>query len=126
MMTRREVASGVVASSTLAATVAAGQANPRMKPLPAPRRQGGMPLMSALERRRSIREYAEKPLELQILSDLLWAAFGVNRPSGDRTAPYWRHVMVIDVLAAMADGVWLYDPKQHALLPHLSADIRAQ
>jgi nitroreductase len=56
---------------------------------------------------------------------LLWAAFGVNRPSGDRTAPYWRHVMVIDIYAAMADGVWLYEPSSHTLLPHLRDDIRA-
>jgi hypothetical protein len=42
----------------------------------------------------------------------------------DRTAPYWRHIMVIDVYAATADGVWLYDPKRHALLPHLKTDIR--
>jgi len=60
------------------------------------------------------------------LSDILWAAYGINRPNGDRTAPYWRHIMVIDVYAAMEDGVWLYDPKRHALLPHLPADIRAQ
>ncbi len=60
------------------------------------------------------------------LSDLLWAAFGINRPSGDRTAPYWRHVMVIDIFAAMANGVWLYEPKTHKLLPHLPDDIRAQ
>lgn len=45
-----------------------------------------MPLISALSLRRSIREYADRPLPPQILSDLLWAAFGVNRPSGDRTA----------------------------------------
>jgi nitroreductase len=69
----------------------------------------------------------DRPLPIQVLSDLLWAAFGINRPaSGDRTAPYWRHIMVIDVYAAMADGVWRYEPKQHALLPHLSTDIRAQ
>jgi len=37
-----------------------------------------------------------------------------NRPSGDRTAPYWRHIMVIDVYAAMAHGVWLYEPRRHA------------
>ena len=60
-----------------------------------------------------------------MLSDLLWAAFGINRPSGDRTAPYWRHVMVIDVYASMEDGVWLYEAKAHTLLPHLSEDIRA-
>jgi nitroreductase len=65
-------------------------------------------------------------LPQQVFSDLLWAAFGINRASGDRTAPYWRHIMVIDVYAAMADGVWLYEPKTHALLPRLRDDIRAQ
>jgi len=85
-----------------------------------------MPLMDALARRRSTREYSGRPLPPQVLSDLLWAAYGINRPSGDRTAPYWRHIMVIDVYAAMADGVWLYDPEQHALIPRLSDDIRGQ
>jgi integrase len=65
--------------------------------LPPPRTEGGKPLMQALKLRRSIREYADRPVPLQLLSDLLWAAFGINRPaSGDRTAPYWRHIMVID------------------------------
>jgi nitroreductase len=82
--------------------------------------------MAALELRRSTREYADRPLAAQTLSDLLWAAFGVNRPSGDRTAPYWRHVMVIDVYVAMSDGVWVYDPMTHSLLPHQDGDIRAQ
>jgi nitroreductase len=81
--------------------------------------------MQALMLRRSTREYADRPLPAQILSDLLWSAFGINRPAtGDRTAPYWRHVMVIDVYAAMADGVWLYEPRSHALTRHSSADIR--
>ncbi len=81
--------------------------------------------MQALKLRRSIREYADRVLPPQVLSDLLWAAFGVNRPTGDRTAPYWRHIMVIDLYAAMANGVWYYDPKDHVLRQHLSADIRA-
>lgn len=76
--------------------------------------------------RRSTREYSERQLPTQVLSDLLWTAFGINRPSGDRTAPYWRHVMVIDIYLAMADGVWLYEPKGHGLLPHLKDDLRAQ
>ncbi len=67
-----------------------------------------------------------RPLEPQLLSDLLWAANGVNRPSGDRTAPYRRHIVVTDIYAAMADGVWFYEPKTHALLPHARDDIRAQ
>jgi nitroreductase len=56
----------------------------------------------------------------------LWAAYGVNRASGDRTAPYWRHLMVIDIYAAMADGLWLYDPKRHVLVQRSPNDIRKE
>ena len=63
------------------------------------------------------------PTRDNLLSDLLWAANGVNRPSGDRTAPYWRHIMVIDIYAAMADGVWLYDPKARTTFAR-SAELR--
>jgi hypothetical protein len=57
----------------------------------------------------------------------LWSAFGLNRPaSGDRTAPCWRHIIVIDIYVAMADGAWGYEPKAHRLLPHSKDDIRAQ
>jgi nitroreductase len=85
-----------------------------------------MSLMNALNLRRSTSEYSDRPLPAQTLSDLLWAAFGINRPSGDRTAPYWRHTMVIDIYVAMAEGVWTYEPKAHALLPYLAGDIRVQ
>lgn len=127
-MTRREMEAGLVAAATVAmgATQAsAAQMGPR--DLPTPHTDGGMPLMRALALRHSTREYADRALPKQVLSDLLWAAFGINRPAtGDRTAPYWRHIMVIDVYAAMADGVWLYDPKTHRLMPHLAEDIRVQ
>jgi len=128
MITRREANIGLVASAALAAAgrAAAVEELPALD-LPPPRSEGGKPLIEALRLRRSIREYSPRALPLQVLSDLLWAAFGINRPaSGDRTAPYWRHVMVIDIYAAMADGVWLYEPKAHKLLPHLRGDIRAQ
>jgi nitroreductase len=85
-----------------------------------------MALTPALKARHSTREYSSRPLSPQTLSDLLWAAFGINRPNGERTAPYWRHIMVIDIYAAMADGVFLYDPKTHSLVPHMKADLRAQ
>ena len=86
-----------------------------------------MPLLSALNQRRSVRNYEQRPITLEVTSGLLWAAFGINRPaSGDRTAPYWRHVMVIELYLATADGVWIYEPKSHALLPHLSNDIRRE
>jgi nitroreductase len=127
MMTRRQASAGLLSSGAFAATQTVLAEEAAAMELPPPRTDGGKPLIQALRLRRSIREYADKPLAAQVLSDLLWAAFGINRPAmGDRTAPYWRHVMVIDIYAAMADGVWLYEPKRHALLPHLRTDIRAQ
>jgi nitroreductase len=128
MMTRREAHIGFAASAVMAvASRLALAQEPQALDLPPPRSGAGKPLIEALRLRRSIREYSNRALSAQILSDLLWAAFGINRPaSGDRTAPYWRHVMVVDIYAAMADGVWLYEPKAHKLLPHLGSDIRAQ
>jgi nitroreductase len=125
MITRRQASAGLLSTAILAGTAAQAADEPPVMQLPAPKTAGGMPLMQVLKLRRSTRDYADRPLPLQVLSDLLWAAYGVNRPSGDRTAPYWRHIMVIDVYAAMADGVWFYDPKGHLLRKHLSADIRA-
>jgi nitroreductase len=124
MMTRREANAGLAGAALLAAAPALAVDNERA--LPPPRREAGKPLMQALQARHSTRAYSDRPLSERILSDLLWAAFGINRSSGDRTAPYWRHIMVIDVLAAMADGVWSYDPARHMLVRRMSADIRAQ
>ena len=125
-MTRRQASAGILASAALAAAPAAIAQESKPFALPPPRGEGGQPLIAALKLRRSIREYSDRPLPPQILSDLLWAAFGVNRPSGDRTAPYWRHVMVMDIYLAMAEGVWVYEPKAHALLPYMKEDIRPQ
>ncbi|MGO9132715.1 MAG: nitroreductase family protein [Methylovirgula sp.] len=125
MITRRQADAGLLASAALAATSMGAVAQEPII-LPPPRNEGGMNLIGALKLRRSTREYADRPLPRQLLSDLLWAAYGINRPNGDRTAPYWRHVMVIDVYAAMADGVWVYEPKTHALQAYLKEDLRAQ
>jgi nitroreductase len=126
MLTRRQTNAGLASAAIVAGTSGIAAAAAKTRDLPPPRAAGGRPLIEALKLRRSIREYADRPLPPQMLSDLLWAAFGINRPSGDRTAPYWRHVMVIDVYAVLADGVWLYDPKQHRLEQTLDADIRSQ
>jgi len=127
MVSRRQASAGIISTAALAGAgtpVLAAQEAQAVE-LPAPRQEGGMPLMQALKLRHSTREFSDRPLPPQVLSNLLWAAFGVNRASSDRTAPYWRHIMVIDVYAAMADGVWFYDPKAHALKQHSRADIRA-
>jgi nitroreductase len=124
-VTRRQANAALLAMGAVAALPSVALAE-EARSLPAPRKYVGRPLMEVLQARRSIREYSTRPLPAQVLSDLLWAAYGINRPSGERTAPYWRHIMVIDVYAAMADGVWLYDPEAHVLRRHLGADIRAQ
>ncbi len=126
MTTRRETIAGILAGAAAAAAIPTSAAQMKPMALPAPRREGGRPLLSALNLRHSTRAYSSRALSMQTLSDLLWAAFGVNRPSGDRTAPYWRHIMVIDIYLAMADGVWLYEPKAHELQFYLPDDIRAQ
>ncbi len=125
MMTRRQANAAILAGAALAAAPSLSAPTPTQFILPEPRSTGGKPLMDALKSRHSTREYSDRPLPPQILADLLWAAFGVNRPNGDRTAPYWRHVMVMDIYVAMADGVRLYEPKTHTLLSHLPDDIRA-
>jgi len=62
---------------------------------------------------------------MQELSNLLWAAFGVNRADvGKRTAPSARNRQEIDIYVATADGLYLYEPKDHALRPILKEDIR--
>jgi nitroreductase len=94
--------------------------------LPSPNTQGGRPLMECLNARHSSRAYSARPIQPHVLSDMLWAAFGVNRPESDgRTAPYWRHVLVIDIYLATAEGVWLYEPKSHSLLSYQLRDVRA-
>lgn len=113
-------------AAALPATTKAVSRPAGIRELPPPRRAGGMPLISALQLRHSTREYSDRPIPLQLLSDLLWSAFGINRPSGDRTAPYWRHVMVIDLYLALGDGVCIYEPKGHALTRHLAQDICVQ
>ncbi|MGB9835136.1 MAG: SagB/ThcOx family dehydrogenase [Candidatus Saccharicenans sp.] len=94
--------------------------------LPAPDTSGGKPLMQCLKLRQSSREFSPEKLPLQVLSNLLWAAYGINRPdSGKRTAPSAVNWQNIDLYVATADGLFLYEAKEHALLQVLDQDIRA-
>jgi len=74
MITRRQASAGLVSAAVLAATSAQAESEATVMQLPAPKTDG-MPLMLALKRRHSTREYADRPLPLPVLSDLLWAAF---------------------------------------------------
>jgi hypothetical protein len=75
--------------------------------LPAARKDGGRPLMQVLQDRQSQREFRREPLPLPILSTLLWAAFGINRPDGHRTAPSASNRQEIDIYVAMPEGLYL-------------------
>lgn len=92
--------------------------------LPPPQRSLGMPLMEALAHRRSTRDYRPDALALQTLSDLLWAAWGVNRDDGGRTAPSALNAQEIRVYAALPDGAYLYDAQAHALALAAAVDLR--
>ena len=93
--------------------------------LPAPQTRGGMPLMEAIAKRRSRREFSEAPLSPQVLSDLFWAAFGINRPdSGGRTAPSALDAQEIDVYAALPGGLYIYEPAGHSLSLVAPVDAR--
>jgi SagB-type dehydrogenase family enzyme len=95
-------------------------------PLPAPQMDGGRPLMQVLKDRRSSRDFSPQKLPAQVLSNMLWAAFGVNRPGpGGRTAPSASNSQEMDVYVATADGLHVYDAKGHSLKPVLAGDIRA-
>lgn len=94
--------------------------------LPAPQMEGGKPLMECLKLRQSNRSYSQQKLSPQTLSNLLWAANGINRPdSGKRTAPTAVNWQNIDVYVATTDGLFLYDAKQMALIQIFKDDIRA-
>jgi hypothetical protein len=107
-------------------TVSAFAGEAEMLKLPPPQTTGGMPLMQALAARHSSREFAKRPLEPQQLSNLLWAAFGVNRAdAGKRTAPSARDWREIDIYVALADATYVYDPVANVLHRVFARDVRA-
>jgi SagB-type dehydrogenase family enzyme len=93
--------------------------------LPPPQTTGGRPLMEVLKDRKSTREFGSGTLSLQTLSNLLWAAFGINRPDGHRTAPSAMNWQEISIYVATPAGVYLYDAKANVLEPVLAGDFRA-
>ena len=95
-------------------------------PLPAPQKDAGKPLMTALALRQSTRSFDVKALPLQELSNLLWAADGINRQeSGKRTAPSAMNWQEVDIYVALAEGVYLYDAKANMLNPVAAGDLRS-
>ena len=106
----------------VATSIAADLAPIKLLP---PDTKGGKPLMQCLKERRTDRSFSTKKLPVEVLSNLLWAACGINRSdSGKRTAPSARNWQEIDVYAASEEGLYLYNAKTHALDPLIKADLR--
>jgi SagB-type dehydrogenase family enzyme len=94
--------------------------------LPPPNLNSGKSLMQSLQARKSSRDFSTKKLPVEVLSNLLWAACGINRPeSGRRTAPSAVNWQEVEVYVAMAEGLYLYNAKEHVLRPVIKQDIRA-
>jgi nitroreductase len=93
--------------------------------LPPPQTEIGKPLMQVLKQRQTSRSFDSKPLPRQELSNLLWAAAGINRPdSGKRTAPSAMNWQEVDVYVALPDALYLYEPKTYTLVPVAGQDLR--
>lgn len=93
--------------------------------LPQPQTEAAGDLMQALKLRRSTRTFSDRPLPDDLLSTLLWAAFGINRPTTDgRTAPSAHGWQEMDVYAALRGGLYCYDALANALLPAATGDLR--
>jgi len=99
--------------------------------LPKHETDGGKSVLAALQERRTNRDVSDRPLPLQVLSNLLWAAFGVNREEGSfrkpgRTAPSASNSQEIDLYVALPEAVYLYEPVPHRLTPVVAGDFRAR
>lgn len=99
--------------------------------LPKPEISGGMPLMQALAKRQTTRAFADRPLSTQTLSNLLWAAFGVNRPREvkaglGRTAPSAMNKQEVELYVLLAQGAYVYEAETNRLRPVLAGDVRGK
>ena len=93
--------------------------------LPEPQKEGGIPLMEAINKRKSSRKFISKQLSSQVLSNLFWAAYGFNRPEKEmRTVPSAWNIQNISVYIAKSDGLYLYDAANNLLKLILREDIR--
>jgi nitroreductase len=93
--------------------------------LPTPQMDGGKPLMQVLNQRQSAREFSPDRLPAQALANLLWSAWGINRPDGRRTAPSASNRQEIDIYVTLPEGAFLWDAKANLLNPVAAVDLRA-
>jgi hypothetical protein len=120
----------MVSAATSSAQVASGTTT-ELKPIPLPKPEtdGGKSVLAALKERKTTRNVSARELSPQLLSNLLWAAFGVNREQGafgkpGRTAASASNSQEIDLYVALPEGVYVYDAVPHRLAPVVKGDFR--
>ena len=123
----------VLASSAAGLAQDALKSDVELKPimLPKPETDGGKSVLAALKERKTTRNISDKELPPQVLSNLLWAAFGVNRERGSfgkpgRTAASASNSQEIDLYVALKEGVYLYEAVPHRLTPVVAGDFRSR
>lgn len=99
--------------------------------LPSPEKDGGKSVLASLLERKTTRTISSRELPLQVISNLLWAGFGVNRDTAGlgkkgRTAPSASNSQEIDLYVALPGGVYIYEAAEHRLLPVAAGDFRAR
>ena len=99
--------------------------------LPKPEKDGGKSVLASLSERRTIRNISSKELPIQIISNLLWSGFGINRETASfekagRTAPSASNSQEIDLYVALPSAVYVYEPVKHQLLPVIEGDYRSR
>ena len=94
--------------------------------LPKPPTTGGKPLLDAMALRHADRNISDRAVSEEALGNLLWAAWGVNRPDGRRTVPTAQNKQRMEVYAVLESGVWRYDAKDHALAQVMASDERSK
>lgn len=136
-MNRRKFVKAVPSLAVIAGSASAFSMNTpgpqELQPivLPQPEKSGGKSVMASLLERKTTRTISSKELPLQVISNLLWAAFGVNRETAafgkkGRTAPSASNSQEIDLYVALPHGVYIYEPIQHSLSPVVEGDFRAR
>jgi nitroreductase len=124
MFPRKLSSKAITVVGVLALSGALGAQEPAPIKLPAPKMDGGMPLMQALKARHSEREFGTEKLSPQVLSNLLWAAWGINRADGHRTAPSASNKQEIDIYVTLPDGAFVWDAVANTLNPVAAGDLR--
>ena len=117
----------LLAAFTCPAQDAAAKVDPKAETvaLPAPAKTGGMPLMQALAERKTVRDYKPGDLDAATLSEILYAANGVNRPDGKRTIPTAMNKQDLEVYVALPGAAYHYDAKENKLVRIDAGDFRA-